>query len=210
MVARRSTTSPRRCRTGSARRHRSRSAPTAARPRSEPGTGSGGAPAVHLQPRGTGHGSSLPIGARSPHRGPSLRSSAALLHGITSGAAVIRVHAPITTRLGNGLGAQRTRARGRQRGTVRRRRAYLARGAAHSLRPKAGPTARAVDGDTRLPALMDGDPHEFVPSERIGLERSLPCAPSVPFPSGAASRRLEIQQPLNWWATMEQHGGDPR
>jgi hypothetical protein len=31
---------------------------------------------------------------------------------------------------------------------------------------------------------MGGDPHEFVPSERIGLETSLPCATSVPFPGG--------------------------
>ncbi len=47
----------------------------------------------------------------------------------------------------------------------------------------------------RLPALMGGDLHEFVPSKRIGPETSLPCATSVPFPGGysgvsAGRRRL--------------------
>ncbi len=36
---------------------------------------------------------------------------------------------------------------------------------------------------------MGGDPHEFVPSERIGPEASLPCATSVPLSGGGLGRR---------------------
>jgi hypothetical protein len=39
-------------------------------------------------------------------------------------------------------------------------------------------------GNARYPPLMGGDPQEFVPSERIALETSLPCATSVPLPGG--------------------------
>jgi hypothetical protein len=36
----------------------------------------------------------------------------------------------------------------------------------------------------REPAVMGGDPHKFVPSERIDPETSILCATSVPFPGG--------------------------
>ncbi len=38
------------------------------------------------------------------------------------------------------------------------------------------------------PALMGGDPQEFVPSEGISPETSLPCATSVPLPRGGRLR----------------------
>jgi hypothetical protein len=39
-------------------------------------------------------------------------------------------------------------------------------------------------GSARVPALMGCDPHEFVPTDRIHLETSLPCVTSVPYSGG--------------------------